>query len=103
MWEWGVCVEKMLLHTCCCPCFSRVYEQVGTNYDLSLYFCNPNIKPVQEYARRFEELKNYPPSKGINIIEGTKEFIELPDTPEGGERCRKCIEYRLIETAKYAK
>jgi predicted adenine nucleotide alpha hydrolase (AANH) superfamily ATPase len=96
-------MEKLLLHTCCCPCFSSVFEQIHAQYALTLYFCNPNIRPTAEYDRRFAELKTYPPSQGILIIEGTHEFIALPDTPEGGERCRRCIEYRLAETARYAK
>ncbi|MDR2337807.1 MAG: epoxyqueuosine reductase QueH [Deltaproteobacteria bacterium] len=94
---------RMLLHACCCSCFSSVFEQIGGSYDLTVYFCNPNIKPDKEYARRLEELKNYPPSMGIKIVEGTRNFIELPYGPEGGERCRVCIGYRLNEVAKYSK
>ena len=110
-------MKRLLLHTCCCPCFSSVFEQIGKDYNLDLYFCNPNIRPDEEYNRRLEELKNYPPLSaspvkgrgtseaggGVNIIEGGRgEFIALPDAPEGGEKCRKCIEFRLNETAKYA-
>lgn len=91
---------RLLLHTCCCPCFSSVNEQL--NYDFDIFFCNPNIEPGEEYDRRLEELRSYPPKGDIRILEGTRAFIELPNVPEGGERCRKCIEYRLNETAKYA-
>ncbi|WP_461246862.1 epoxyqueuosine reductase QueH [Treponema sp. R6D11] len=93
---------KMLLHTCCCPCFSSVFEQLNqseNSYDITSYFCNPNIAPLGEYERRLGEVKNY---AKIPVVEGSKEPIELPNTKEGGERCRLCIKHRLEDTAKYA-
>ena len=35
--------EKMLLHVCCAPCSSRVLELLTKEYDITVFFYNPNI------------------------------------------------------------
>ena len=102
--------NKLLLHTCCAVCSAYVLEKLGRDYNLTVFYYNPNIHPRSEYSRRLEESKKY--CKKINV-----EFIEkLYDTdkwfaltrghekdPERGDRCKICYRMRMEATAKYAK
>ena len=65
-------MEKLLLHVCCAPCgaYSAQYLQ-GEGFDVTYYYYNPNIYPVEEHDRRLEELKRYASDKNIPIIIGT--------------------------------
>ena len=43
-------MNKVLLHACCAPCSSAILEWLLNNgYTPILYFCNPNIYPLEEY------------------------------------------------------
>lgn len=105
---------KLLLHVCCAPCSSSVIEYLKDSFDITLYFYNPNITSKEEYALRLEELKRLvtemPAAKGISIIEGEynpDEFLSLAlgleEEKEGGARCYRCYEKRLMNTAEKAK
>lgn len=105
--------EKLLLHVCCAPCSSHVLESLRDMYDITIFFYNPNISSDEEYQKRIAELKRFveeaPFANGIPIVEGMydpNEFYEiakgLEKEPERGQRCYKCYELRLKETAKYA-
>ena len=94
----------LLLHACCAPCSSHTLTVLEKYFRITLYFCNPNIAPEEEFAFRYEELKRLVREMGLDIpiIEepyDSAPFYELAkgleDLPERGERCRKCIEYRL--------
>ncbi len=104
---------KLLLHTCCAPCSSTVIETLLSYFEIDLFFYNPNITEKDEYYKRLEELKGYTELKkySANIYEGrylpTEDFFQkikgLEHIKEGGERCRKCYELRMNETARFAK
>lgn len=105
---------KLLLHSCCAPCSSYTLEYLSTFFHITIYFYNPNISYKEEYQRRVEEQKrlinDLPAKNPINFIEGkyeTGRFYDLAKglekAPEGGERCFRCYELRLLETAKLAK
>lgn len=104
---------SLLLHACCAPCSSYVLEYLNGHFDITLFFYNPNISPKSEFEKRTEELKRLteemPSEHTIKIVEhkyDSERFFEMArgmeDMPEGGERCFKCYEMRLRETAKYA-
>lgn len=104
----------LILHSCCAPCSSYVLEYLNRFFDISLLFFNPNIYPQQEYEKRLTELKrfiiNYNFENQIDIINSQynpDEFFSmargLEQSPEGGERCFKCYEMRLMKTALVAK
>ncbi len=104
----------ILLHACCAPCSSAVLERLAECAEITIFFCNPNILPEEEYRYRLEELKRLlremPLPREITLLEGTYEperFLsfarELADEPERGERCRQCIRLRLMEAANAAK
>lgn len=101
---------KILLHVCCAVCMAYPIELLKENYEPIVFFCNPNIYPIEEYQRRLIELINYCEQKGYKYI--VDEY--LPDNwykhingyesePEKGERCNKCFEFRLYQTAIKAK
>lgn len=94
----------LLLHACCAPCSSYVLEYLHELFEITLYFCNPNIAPREEYDYRKSELKRLVAEMklGVKIIDEDYDpapFYELAkgleDLPERGERCRRCIGYRL--------
>lgn len=119
---------KLLLHACCAPCSSYCLEYLREYFDVTVFFYNPNITEEAEYRKRVEEEKrliseyNRQVDEGsfdgmnsderarkIEILEGDyipKDFLDAAkgyeDCPEGGDRCRKCFELRLDETARIA-
>lgn len=106
--------EKLLLHVCCAPCSSHVLELLSEQYDITVYFYNPNITKESEYGKRIEELKRFvseaPFARNVRVIEESyapDDFFEmakgLEQEPERGARCYKCYEQRMRKTALYAK
>ena len=107
----------LLLHSCCAPCSSYVMEYLCQFFRITVFYYNPNISSSVEYQKRLQEEKRLidaynKEGKGyfISIIDGEYEpgrFLEqvkgLEHCKEGGERCFKCFELRLWETAKLAK
>ena len=105
---------KILLHACCAPCTAGVFDQLKNNYDITLFWYNPNICPKSEHDRRLNELLNFCDSKNIRIIVGDylwedehnfwlKKIKGLENEPERGKRCKICYKIRLEATATIAK
>ncbi len=105
---------SLLLHSCCAPCSSYVLEYLAPYFTICDFYYNPNISPKKEYEDRKEELVRLIDEMGLStqvtFLEGTyqpEEFFDmakgLEDLPEGGERCFRCYEMRLRESAKIAK
>ncbi len=104
----------VFLHSCCAPCSSYVIEYLCRYFYITVFYYNPNISEAEEYRRRAAEQKRlieayngerkgYP----ISIVEGDYapgRFYDaakgLEGCPEGGERCARCFELRLRETAR---
>ncbi|NMA93992.1 MAG: epoxyqueuosine reductase QueH [Clostridiales bacterium] len=105
--------KRILLHSCCGPCSSAVIERLAPDYEISLFYYNPNITDRAEYEHRLAEQKRL-----IDLIAGEiyVEFVEgeyepskfydcakgLESEPEGGRRCEECFKLRLSETARAA-
>ena len=45
---------RLMLHSCCGPCSTSVIERLIENYNLTVFFYNPNIVNGEEYKRRLE-------------------------------------------------
>ena len=108
---------RLCLHSCCAPCSSYVLEYLKQFFKITVFYYNPNISASEEYRKRVAEQKRliaaynemgdgYP----IEIVEGDYEperFFEmakgLEECAEGGERCFRCYEMRLLETVKLAR
>ena len=102
--------KKLLLHTCCGPCATYPIEKLKADYDIKCFFFNPNIQPIDEYEERRGELErfleggNIEPEWGAYKIEQWRDAIAgMEEEPEGSNRCRKCFEFRLRESAVSAK
>ena len=103
-------VKQVLLHTCCAPCSSAIIECMMQNGIMPLiFYCNPNIYPVEEYIIRKDECTRYAQSLGLEIVDADynheqwlSEMKGLENEPERGGRCLKCFKLRLLESAKYA-
>jgi epoxyqueuosine reductase len=101
----------VLLHICCGICASWSIEKLKADgHQVTGFFYNPNIFPKQEYMRRLAVALQVCKAQGISLIEGPYDPAEwasavtgLEKEPEGGARCLKCFEMRLLKTAKRAK
>ncbi len=103
--------QKLLLHVCCAPCASFItLEVLRKKYDVSWYFCNPNLDTKEEYERRLRAVKKiahrffiplfiepYSKSSWLEKVKGYE------NEPEGGGRCLICYFDRLKQTALLAK
>lgn len=110
--------KKLLLHSCCGPCSTAVIErllQTG-EYDITVFYYNPNITDPEEYELRKKEqmrfLGEYSVENDLNLkfVEGPYDpdrFFEtargLENEKEGGSRCKRCFELRLSLAAEMAK
>ena len=106
--------STVLLHTCCAPCSSAVIARLANDFEITVFYYNPNIEPQEEYIKRKEEQQrflteittlypihfldcDYDHDAFENITKG------LEKEKEGGSRCFKCYRLRLEQTAKIAK
>ena len=109
-------LKKLILHSCCGPCSTAVIERLADDFDITVFYYNPNITDPEEYVhRRNEEIRfineyNAKTSKNIKFIEGDyapDEYYKLvkglEQAPEGGARCSLCFRQRLERTAELAK
>lgn len=108
---------RLFLHSCCAPCSSYCLEYLCRYFAVTVFYYNPNISAEEEYQKRVEEQKRLimlynEEKKGypIQIMEGDYEpvrFLELArgyeNCLEGGERCERCFDLRLRQTAERAK
>jgi len=104
---------SLLLHSCCGPCSTSVIERLADQYNLTVFYYNPNIYPQEEYLKRLAEQKRFVATvyPNIKVIDGQytdaekflQAFTGLENCKEGGSRCEKCITLRLTKTAKFAK
>jgi len=108
-------LSKLLLHTCCAPCTTYVYQWLTEQkIETRGYFYNPNIRPQEEYERRLLTMEYYStvvglkviyPKEPANEIRGslleTETFsLRFPIVP--GD-CQTCYRLRLQKTANFAK
>lgn len=110
-------VPTLFLHSCCAPCSSYCLEYLAPYFAITVFYYNPNISASEEYQHRVREQKRLielynQEKKGhpIAVIEGDwrpADFYQAVKgyeaCPEGGERCFRCYELRLRETAMQAR
>lgn len=100
----------VLLHTCCAPCSSAIIEaMMKDGITPVIYYCNPNIYPLEEYEIRKNECTRYARSLGLEIVDADYDHENWLDAvkglegePERGGRCLRCFKIRLLRTARYA-
>ncbi|MEK9183216.1 MAG: epoxyqueuosine reductase QueH [Patescibacteria group bacterium] len=103
-------MPRLLLHTCCVVCSSHVLDVLRREYQVTAYFYNSNIEPVEEYERRRDTTRERCEEIGLPFVEGPAGHNHWAEAvrgfehePEGGARCLICWRLRLEEAARYAK
>ena len=98
---------KILLHTCCAPCSLSCIEPLKSeDFELSLFWYNPNIHPYKEYEARRDCLLEYAKQINVEVLVkecyGLRQFVKnVADDIDN--RCVYCYRHRLEETAKFAR
>ena len=99
---------KLVLHVCCAPDEAYVVQTLKESRDLTCFFCNPNIAPAEEYDLRLHEARSVAEQYGVPFVADGYEpdlwensIAGAENTPEGGERCRRCFLLRLRRTAAF--
>lgn len=99
----------MLLHICCGGCGAYVSSLLKTQFQVTLYFCNPNIYPPEEYEKRLNETKQLAKKLNLALLVGDYDHVDwltavagYENEPEGGKRCLICYRERLFKTAELA-
>ncbi len=119
---------SLLLHGCCAPCSSYCMEYLREYFRITVFYFNPNITQKEEYEKRVAEerrlieaynaqvlsqgfagMHSTDRARPVEMLEGEyrpQDFFEAAKgferCAEGGERCMRCYELRLRETAKRA-
>lgn len=98
----------LLLHTCCALCFSSAFMQCKDYFDITVYFYNPNIYPLEEYNKRKEETKrlikifNDKYNLNMKFVEHIESFKSYDDKKVHTNKCFDCIYNRLLVSYNYA-
>lgn len=112
----SVIKKRILLHSCCGPCSTAVIQRLLPDYDITVFYFNPNITNFKEYEHRKTEqirfLREFCQTSGekVDFLEGAYDtdvyysaVKGLEQEPEGGLRCAVCFRVRLQATARAAK
>ncbi len=101
---------RVLLHSCCAPCSSAIIEcMLANGIRPTVFYCNPNIYPAEEYEIRKREAIRFVTSQGLDFVDADYNHTRwlcdvagLENEPERGRRCLRCFTLRLEATAAYA-
>jgi predicted adenine nucleotide alpha hydrolase (AANH) superfamily ATPase len=86
-------------------------ERVARQFDVTIYYYNPNIDTKFEFERRSNEIEKLR-ALGLKFDVITEEYKSeeydsavrgLENLGEGSHRCYNCYELRLRKTAKFAR
>ena len=72
----------LLLHACCGPCASSCLVQLFPYFDITIYFTNPNIFPIEESNTNISDLlasENF--NNFIQNIQNEYDYIIINSTP----------------------
>lgn len=101
--------KKLLLHVCCGPCaIVPCLELIAEGFEITAWFMNPNIQPLNEYLRRREAMSQCAERLGIPVIYDDNWNLEqwlaaqLPRARDKS-RCEWCCGSRLENTFLRAK
>ena len=98
----------LLLHTCCALCFSTSFMQCKDAFDITVFFYNPNIYPIEEYEKRKSEtlrlidIFNKEYSCNIKFVEQKESFETFDKKKNKNRKCYDCIYNRLLVSYNYA-
>lgn len=100
---------QVLLHICCAPDATAVFEQLALEYEVTGYFHNPNIYPEEEFRKRLREAQKVSQRMGFNLLTEPyqpeawlKAIKGWEYEPEKGRRCEICFRFNLRAAAQKA-
>ncbi|MBM4403520.1 MAG: epoxyqueuosine reductase QueH [Candidatus Cloacimonetes bacterium] len=98
---------KILVHTCCAPCFAAPYSGLADHgMDVTAWWFNPNIHPFTEYQKRLQALLDFTADMHLPLILRDEyrldEFL-MNVAPDPASRCEYCYRCRLEELVRAAK
>lgn len=115
-------MKKLLIHTCCAPCFSYIQDDISKNgmpykdsrlqVDMTSLWYNPNIQPEIEYQKRKQTLIDFCKMKDCKLVVideyNLKDFVKdvvqnVGENKKYSIRCEYCYTKRLQKTFEYAK
>jgi predicted adenine nucleotide alpha hydrolase (AANH) superfamily ATPase len=103
-------MDDLFLHACCGPCCTvAVPAWRDEGFEPTLYYYNPNIQPVWEYAKRLAALRTFASSAACELVLGANDHLErwlaVTDNgaARGATRCGACFSLRLDEAARAAR
>jgi len=101
--------KRLLLHICCASCGVYVTELLKQDFDVTLFYYNPNIFPKAEHIKRLKWVELISKNLDVEVIYGEynhikwlKEIAGYEKEPEAGTRCFVCYQDRLRATAQRA-
>ncbi|MCK9230339.1 MAG: epoxyqueuosine reductase QueH [Syntrophales bacterium] len=98
---------KILLHICCAPCAIYPLRKLRLDgHQVTGYFDNPNIHPLQEYLKRLDTLIEYAEQEGMPLIRADEydpEAFMRAVTFREHNRCGACYHLRMSRTARTAR
>lgn len=101
--------KKILLHICCAGCGSYVSTLLRDDFDVTLFYFNPNIHSVEENERRLLDVRMIADKYNFALVVGDyehdvwlKNISGLETEREKGPRCWLCYETRMETAARYA-
>ncbi len=100
---------EALVHICCAPDASYGVRALRDRFDVTGFFYNPNIHPVEELGKRLRATLDLREKDPFDLVVGAggEEAWEaatrgMENEPERGRRCEACVRLRLRETARKA-
>src|SRR5512133_458690 len=101
---------RLLLHVCCGVCSAYIPEILTPDFDVTMYYENSNIFPLEEFRRRSDAARYIAKKYGAAFIEVQQDQTNWnlavaghANDPENGERCGLCMNFRLEKAFEYAK
>ncbi len=103
-------MKKILLHVHDAPSGIQVINQLKKDYEITMFFYNPNIHPKEEYDKRLDDVKKLADITNVDLFiheQDDETWFDKTEghekDPEGGQRCEICFDLRLETSARFAK
>ena len=78
--------NRVLLHSCCAPCSSAIIEcMLANGIRPTVFYCNPNIYPQEEYEIRKQEAIRFVTSQNLDFIDADYDYTHWRNTMLGLE------------------
>lgn len=101
--------NNILLHVCCAPCMIYPLERLrDQNFEISGFFYNPNIEPLDEFQKRKMNVFDYSNRTDCAMLfnqdeESNEFFVAFKGKLDAPVRCHTCWYLRLKKTAEHAR